>query len=316
MARRRRRNLTKLFNRREENRQFTKPIVVIPSDSPLTFNGVRKGFKHENKSHNLYYLLMHVEWNNYFLIVLSAFFGLHALFAFLLWIVPDSIHHDGDAFSLVKHGSFTEAFLFSIHTITSIGYGALYPHSLYANAILSMEEFFNWFFVSSLIGVTYSKFSRPKPTIRLSKDMCMTDTKEDKFYKLHAKMVNLRKDPLTDAEVTISFEWNEMNQRWSVNLPCREPEKLIVSVTWDLEHIIDHNSPLYGVSYDELVEKDAEVVVTVTATESVGRDMVWSQFRYSMKNLKFDYHFVNDIVWNHHDIPVFNLKKFDEIEKD
>ena len=72
------------------------------------------------------HLLLAVPWPVFFGLVATGYLLLNLLFAGLYVLDPQGIARvDGPT------TSFAEAFFFSVHTLGSIGYGALFPTSLY-----------------------------------------------------------------------------------------------------------------------------------------------------------------------------------------
>lgn len=70
-----------------------------------------------------YHLLLTIPWPGFFLLIVLVYGILNALFA-LAYLAG------GNGIAQAQPGSFWDAFFFSVQTLASIGYGAMYPLSL------------------------------------------------------------------------------------------------------------------------------------------------------------------------------------------
>src|SRR5262249_14622525 len=78
----------------------------------------------------------------------------NVLFAVLFWLVPGSV---GNA----RPGSLVDVFFFSIETVATVGYGEMYPATMYGHLIASVEIVCGLAFTAILTGLTFVRFSRP-----------------------------------------------------------------------------------------------------------------------------------------------------------
>ena len=79
-------------------------------------------------------------------------FGLtNAVFALLYWIRPDAIANSA--------GDFENLFYFSVETITTVGYGELFPQTRYGHIVVSTEVFTGLFFTATMLGLIFARMS-------------------------------------------------------------------------------------------------------------------------------------------------------------
>ena len=97
------------------------------------FNVVRKGISRAFWN-DIYHWLIKLSWRYFWLLLVAIYGGVNVLFAILFMLGGDCIHG-------ADPNSFSDHFFFSIQTIATIGYGALYPKTLYADLLVSIEAF-------------------------------------------------------------------------------------------------------------------------------------------------------------------------------
>jgi inward rectifier potassium channel len=85
----------------------------------------------------------------------------NVVFATLFWLVPASVAN-------ARSDSFADAFFFSIETLATVGYGEMYPATLYGHVVAAAEIVYGLAFTTILTGLTFVRFSRPlhRPTLR------------------------------------------------------------------------------------------------------------------------------------------------------
>ncbi len=74
----------------------------------------------------------------------------------------------GDCIANADPGSFSDAFFFSVQTLTSIGYGAMYPTTIYADILVTIEALVGIVGIALMTGLAFSKFSQPTARVMFS----------------------------------------------------------------------------------------------------------------------------------------------------
>src|SRR5215472_9777510 len=94
-----------------------------------TFNVYRKGFRAAAGS--VYVALVRMSWPRFLSLVVLAYLIVNCIFASVYTeLGKDSLHASERDAGLV---TFAQAFFFSAQTLTTVGYGELYPFGLAAN---------------------------------------------------------------------------------------------------------------------------------------------------------------------------------------
>ena len=87
-------------------------------------------------------------------------------------------------------------------------------------------------------------------------------------------------------------------------------------LTWTVVHPIDETSPMYGLSWQDLVDTDAEILILLTATDETFAQAVHSRSSYKPDEIKFGYKFASVYKPARDDEPIaIDVRKMSEIEK-
>ena len=91
--------------------------------------------------------------------VISAFIGANVLFgAGYLLCGHGALATAGPSLDV---GRIWQAFFFSVHTVATIGYGNVYPVSLYDNLVVVVEITLGLIYFALSTGIAFARFSRP-----------------------------------------------------------------------------------------------------------------------------------------------------------
>src|SRR5580700_1877726 len=98
-----------------------------------SFNVKRTGLKWRDA--NPYLMLIDTTWPRFILVVTAGFLAVNVIFSWLYLMI--GVEHLKGLES--DMGAFANAFYFSFHTLTTVGYGNVYPEGTWANVISSLE---------------------------------------------------------------------------------------------------------------------------------------------------------------------------------
>jgi inward rectifier potassium channel len=258
-----------------------------------SFNVHREGLRWRDA--NPYLMLIDTTWPRFLFIVAIGFFVVNLIFASLYLMI--GVQHLRGLES--DMGAFANAFFFSFHTLTTVGYGNVYPEGTLANTISSLEAATGLMVFAIATGLLYGRFSRPSARIVYSNNAIIAPYQDG--TSLQFRITNARRNVLMnlDAHVllmTVESSDGELRRSF-VDLPLERSDVYFFALTWTIVHPIDSASPLFGKTREDLAKESAELLILIQ-----GFDDTFSQEVHSRYSYRHD-----EIVWGAKFIPAFKI---------
>jgi inward rectifier potassium channel len=257
------------------------------------FDVKRIGVSHSHWS-DPYHLLLKIDWPQFFLLTAISYIVTNALFA-LLYLAG------GDCIKGARPGSFLDAFFFSVQTMATIGYGALYPQTDYANLLVSLESLVGLLGVAMATGLMFARFSRPTARVLFSRVAVITP--HNGLPTLMLRVANERRNQILEAQIGLSLLRDEVTTeglsiRRFYDLKLLRSQTRIFALSWMVMHVIDEDSPLYGATPESLEEVQTDIVVTLTGIDETVSQTVHARH----------YYITDEILWNMRFVDIFSKK--------
>jgi inward rectifier potassium channel len=250
---------------------------------------------------NAYYDLVTMSNWRFFLMIFFTFSTINALFASLYLL------GGMDQLSGTPHDSYfaawMHAFFFSSQTITTVGYGHISPTSFSASLLASLESFFGLLFFALISGLLYGRFSRPVAKVLFSQNALISPFQNGTAFMF--RMVNPRRSELVEAEVEVSLAINQRDEetgeiaRRFFRLDLEINRIAFFSMSWTIVHAINANSPLYGLTEEQLMDANAEFLILLKGTDESNEQMVHARKSYVSA----------EVVWNAKFSPMMSRTK-------
>lgn len=270
-----------------------KPKTGNPhSRIPDVAQAVRRGTPADFRS-DLYVYFMQGSWTRLLLTAATVFLLLNVIFASLYLLVPGSIDNAAGK-------SFGDAFFFSVQTMSTIGYGALSPGNLYGNIISTIEAGISLLCVAMVTGLMFAKASRPRASVVFSKPILLT--RYDGQPALMLRVGNARGNELMDATITLTMLRDEFTQE-GIHVRRVHDLNLVRNVTpffaltWQVVHLIDEDSPLYGMEWEDIPNQVAVFMSTIIGHDGTYGQTIFARHTYQPEDLRCNARFV-DVLSN------------------
>ncbi len=243
---------------------------------------------------DLYHALIVTSWPKFFSILAGGYFLLNALFACAYFLGSHGIEN-------ARPGSFSDVFFFSVQTMASIGYGAMYPKTPYIHSLVTIEALIGVLGVAMATGLMFARFSRP--TARALFSNIATICPYNGLPNLMFRVANQRHNSIVEAQVRVNLLRSEVtaeghSMRRFYELPLSRQYSPIFALSWMVMHPIDAESPLFGETLESAIEKDLQIVVTLTGLDATVSQTVHANHLYRAE----------DLVWNRRFVDVLHFR--------
>ena len=265
---------------------------------------------------SLYHSLLEMSWPRFILVALAAYLAANGLFALAYLLAgPDALRGMGaeNAGELLLQG-----FLFSVHTLSTIGYGHIIPVSLAANLLMTIEAVVGLFGLALGTGLIFARFSRPRANIVFSRSAVIAPYRGGTAFQF--RIVNTRRSQLVDLEAKVLLSRRESKEKGSTKRRFHELELERRRVTffplsWTIDHPIDEERPLWGVTAQELADSDPEFLVLLTGIEETFSQMVHARTSYKADEIIWQARFANMFERPQPDAPLaIDVSRIHDVE--
>ncbi|MEG3437656.1 ion channel [Pannus brasiliensis CCIBt3594] len=258
---------------------------------------------------DIYHWLLRIRWLPFFGIVLGTYVTLNFWFGLLYLFTNDGIAN-------ARPGSLVDTFFFSVQTLSTVGYGSMYPKNLAAQVLSGIEILFGVLLMALLTGILFARFSRPTARVMFSRVAVVAPY--NGVPTLMFRTANRRESQILEARIQVtllktevSVEGQQMRRFYGLDLV--RSSSPVFALSWLVMHPIDENSPFYGVSREELERMDAELWITLTGIDETFSQTIYSRYAYSLDDIFWNARFVDIFVTREDGSRFLDLQYFHEI---
>jgi inward rectifier potassium channel len=244
-----------------------------------TFNVRRRGLRWF-ESHSPYHLALSATWPKFLLGVIAIYTALNVVFASAFWLCGDGALIGESARDL--GGTMWRAFFFSVETFATIGYGDITPIGFPAHVVMYAESLTALMSQALITGLLFARFSRPTAAIRFSSSMVVAPFKGGRGLML--RMANMRDNQIIDLTARVNCSWLEagvagLGRKYQL-LQLERSEVMLFPLAWTLVHPITEESPLWGLTDEDLRTAEFEFLVLVSGIDETFSQRVNARSSY------------------------------------
>jgi inward rectifier potassium channel len=270
-------------------------------------NVVRLGQRHQWS--DLYHGLLTIGWPLFLCSMAIAYLGANLIFA-LLYLGGE------DAIANARPGSFADAFFFSVQTMATIGYGVMYPQTVYANILMTLETLLGMIAVAIGAGIVFARVSRPTARVLFSRIAVIVPY--DGPPTLMIRAANQRLNQILQAEVQLTLARNEITaegqyMRRFHDLELARSRSPLFALTWTIMHPIGPGSPLHGATSETLRSAEIEIIVTLSGIDETFSQTVHARHSYAAEDIIWDKRFADVLSILPGGRRAVDFRRFDEI---
>ena len=275
-----------IFSAKNPSERTSKPQVVRLGGREVIAEGLRLSFW-ADISHRC----MTASWPAFIGGAALVFVAFNAVFAVFYWIGNQPIAN-------VPGGAYIDYLYFSIETLSTAGYGDMHPQTHYGHFVAAVELFTGIFSMSLMTGLIFARFSRPRARLLFAENPVISI--HDGKPSLMVRFANERHNIIGNATARVWMLRNELSLegtpfRRFYELPLLRNEHPALALSWTLYHVVDAQSPLYGLDADDLAAQEVSLVVVVSGYDVVAAQTVHARRSYDHPDIRFGHRYA-DII--------------------
>jgi inward rectifier potassium channel len=244
-----------------------------------------------------YLHLIDMSWPAFLLTLFLGYVAANTAFALCYFALgPDQLQGADAAGGM---GRLLNTFFFSSHTLTTVGYGNIWPKTVPANLLAAFESLVGVLGFAVATGLLFGRVSRPSARLGFSENALIAPYQDS--TSLQFRVVNRRKNSLVEAQAQVLLMTVEREDAKPVRryhpLTLERASILFLALTWTVVHPIDESSPLYGKTAAELAALQAEIIILIKAYDDTFSQTVFA--RYSYRH--------DELLWGARFAPAFHV---------
>jgi inward rectifier potassium channel len=256
-----------------------------------------------------YHLLLTIPWTAFLALIAGLYVATNTLFA-LAYLAG------GDCIENARPGYFLDAFFFSVQTLASIGYGAMYPKTTYANTIVTIEAMAGLVGIAVMTGLAFARFSRPTARVLFSHVAVITP--HEGVPTLMFRAANERRNQILEAQMRVYLMRDEVTaegqfMRRFHDLKLLRSQTPSFMLSWSAMHPIDEYSPLYGMTPESLIQTKTTLVISLSGIDETVAQVVHARHNYSANDILWNYRFVDIIHYTDEGHRYIDYNEFHDI---
>jgi inward rectifier potassium channel len=241
------------------------------------------------KWRDFYRWLLSLRWHQFAAFVAVVYVALNLIFAALYSLGRDSIA------GITTAHWFLDCFFFSVQTLATVGYGHMYPQTIYGHIVSTVEIMTGVFLLAVMTGIIFVRFSRPVARVLFSRSAVIGPLNGKPT--LMVRIGNENHHSMVEAKFRIMYSRDQQlveggDFRYFYDLKLHFDRLTVFPAALTLRHEIDQKSPLFGATAESLEAERALFFVSVVGIDPVIAAEVQTQKDYTFRDIKFGHRFV------------------------
>jgi inward rectifier potassium channel len=258
---------------------------------------------------DFYHALLERPWWVTIAAISGTFLTVNALFA-VAYVIVGGVAHAGPS-------SFRDAFFFSVQTMGTVGYGAMFPQSTAANLVVTAEAITGLTLTALATGLVFAKFSRSTARLIFTENVVISPL--NGVPALQFRLGNERGNQIVDAQIKVLLIRTETTAEGRtfyrmLDLALTRQRALSLSRSWNVVHVIDRESPLHGETPASLAAKEIELQVQVIGLDDATMQMVHGGHRYFARQFLWGHRLADVLSETPDGHLLLDLRKFQDVE--
>jgi len=282
------------------------PPPQAPFD-PFTRLTIRTG---ATTGGDLYHRAVRMAWPRFLALLAGGFLAVNLLFGLLYMIGARTIEG-------AEPGSFSDHFFFSVQTLATIGYGAMFPRTLYGHILVTLEAMIGMFGIGILAALAFARFSLPRARVRFSRIAVITNF--DGVPTLMLRAANERSNSIIAARAQVSLLRQETTRegltlRRFYDLPLSRAETPAFTLSWLIMHPITPASPFHEITKEGLESCEFVILASITGLDETLSQQLHARQSYFNTDIRLHHRFRDLLQVADSGERMLDLRLMDETE--
>ncbi|GGA10646.1 ion channel [Dyella caseinilytica] len=281
-----------------------KPRIVQIGGRPFVSEGLP-----ERMWDDFYHRALTVSWPVFFGLATSVFLTFNAIFAMIYQVDPHGI---ANQFPKGLAG----AFFFSVETLATVGYGDMHPQSIYTHVVATSEIILGMGNIAVVTGLIFARFSRPQAKILFGKHPIVRTIEGKQTLMLRAANMRLNLIAQASAQLHLLRRYQSpegFQLRRIEDLKLVRDHHPIFVLSWNVMHVIDEDSPLYGISHESLEDSEATLLLTIEGIDETTSQSMMARHQWSIKEVRWNHRYLDLVRRDENGLNVIDYTIFDDV---
>nr|WP_246270224.1 ion channel [Paraburkholderia solisilvae] len=240
---------------------------------------------------DIYHRALTMKWPVFFGSLGGLFLVLNTAFA--------SLYMLGDAPIANQYPpGFGGAFFFSVETLATVGYGDMHPQTVYAHLVATLEIFVGMSGIALATGIVFARFSRPRAHIMFARYAVVHPV--EGRTTLMVRTANARQNVIAEARARLRLMRLETTAegyriRRILDLKLVRDQHPLFMFGWNLMHVIDETSPLFGETAESLAKHHAELLITIEGSDENTAQTMQARYAWPSDDIRWQHRYVDVI---------------------
>ncbi len=269
------------------NKNYNQSVRFLNKDGSVN---IKRNAGNFFNSFDGFHWLVNLKWFQLLILILSVYVIANTLFAVIYFFI--GVTSFGGLSNQCSLDNFFNLFFFSAQTLTTVGYGHIYPVSSLASSVAAIESMVGLMGFALITGLLYGRFFRPNAHLQYSSNAVVAPYLNGKAFMF--RVANKKQNELIEieAQVTIAINNKETKRRDFHNLELERHKINFLPLSWTIVHAINLTSPLLNLTETDFIENDVEFIISIKATNETFYQMVYSRTSYKSNEIMWDSKFV------------------------
>ena len=200
-----------------------------------------------------------------------------------------------------RAGQFAGAFFFSAQTLSTTGYGAIYPISLAANVVSNVEILVGLLGTALATGMLFARLSRPQARVLFSNVAVVRSYRQTPTFMF--RLANERRNQIAEARISVTVVRDEVDEdggvlRRMVPLRLERDVSPVFALSWLVMHSITEDSPFHGLDPSSLAAAGIVIICALSGTDDTLKATIHARHIYGAEDVHFGRRFVDVIEFS------------------